>query len=372
MIPIYSPYLPKNSLSYAHDAIDSGWISSRGKYIQIATEKLQELLNVKYVQLVNNGTSACHLVAKSLYRKLNLKEKHPILVPDNVYAAAWNAFLFDKDYELITVKTNLDTWNFDLDDLDNKLSMYPEASILVVHNIGNIINIPELQQKYPNTFFAEDNCEGFLGKYNNEYTGTRSFASAVSFFANKHITSGEGGAFLTNDEDSYLYAKCIQAQGQSNKRFIHNELGYNYRMTNIQAAILCGQLDIIDQITEMKNAIFERYRAALKDREDILMQKIEPNTIHSNWMFGVRIPGNINYELAEEYFKNAGIEIRPMFFPIIEHKYIVENPDVFLSDYSNAAILNRECFILPSFPELTTEEQGYILRVLEDYVKEER
>lgn len=368
-IPIYKPYLPKKSLSYAHDAIDSTWLSSQGKYIKMAQEKLQELLDVKYVLPLNNGTSACHLMAKSLYKKINTNDKHAILVPDNVYAAAWNAFLFDKNYELISIKTDLNTWNFDLKDLDNKLILYPEASVLIVHNIGNVINVPELQKKYPDTMFVEDNCEGFLGKYNGKYSGTESFASAISFFGNKHITSGEGGALITNDENTYLYTKCVQSQGQSNKRFIHSELGYNYRITNIQSAILYGQLDVIPQILTLKNDIFTKYRNALKDREDVLIQKVETNTEHSNWMFGVRVPGNPSYEITEDYFKNNGIEIRPMFYPITEQKYIIDNADVFLSDCNNAALLNKESFILPSFPELSKAEQKHILKTLEDYVK---
>ena len=122
------------------------------------------------------------------------------------------------------------------------------TAILVVHNIGNIINVPKLKLEFPNTVILEDNCEGFLGKYDNKYTGTESFASSISFFGNKTITSGEGGAFITNDDDVFEYINKIKSQGQSNEKFIHDVLGYNYRMTNIQAAILYGQLDSLSEI----------------------------------------------------------------------------------------------------------------------------
>lgn len=369
MIPIYKPYLNSQTLQYAHEAIDSGWISSQGQYIEMAKEKLQELLGVKYVLPVFNGTVACHLVAKALNKKVS-KEKHKILCPDNVYVAAWNAFLFDKDaFQLITVKTNLDTWNIDLLDLDKKIKLYPEASVLIVHNLGNIINVPELKKIYPNTLFIEDACEALLGRYNNVYAGTESLISAFSFFANKTLTAGESGCVLTNDEDLYSYLKCIQSQGQSDKRFVHKELGYNYRITNIQSALLIGQIEIADQIMQMKNDIFARYRKALKNREDVLIQWEASGTINANWMFGIRIKKQQSYETAEAFFKNKGIEIRPMFYPIAAHTHLANNENVIIDDCTVAEQLNKECIILPSFPELTNEEQGYILDRLDEYVK---
>lgn len=366
MIPVYKPYLPPDSLKWAHDALDSTWLSCHGKYIQIAQEKLQELLSVKYVIPLNNGTSACHLVAKALKTK---HQKSRVIVPNNVYVAAWNAFLFDGNYEIFAIEPDLNTWNFDLDELDKSIRMRPDAAVLVVHNIGNIINVPELQKKYPNTVFVEDNCEGFLGKYDGVYSGTTSYASAISFFGNKNITSGEGGAFITNDEETYLFAKCVQGQGQSEQKFVHKELGYNYRMTNIQAAILCGQLDILPQILEMKERVFYDYRVSFQNREDILFQVPPPNTQHSNWLFGVRVPGNKSYEQTELFFKNSGIEIRPMFYPIEAHQYLADNYTVSWSSCEKAKLLQQECFILPSYPELSVIDQGYIVDTVNHYVR---
>jgi perosamine synthetase len=370
MIPIYKPFLPPKSLEYAHEALDSGWISSTsGRYLQEAQEKLQELFKVKYVQLLVNGTCACHLMTKALSKKLDVVGKKKILVPTNSYVACWNSLLFDQEYQLICVKTDLGTWNIDLDDLHHKLTIHPDASVLIVHNIGNIINVPELKEKYPNTIFLEDNCEGLLGQYEGQYSGTASFCSAVSFFGNKTVSTGEGAALLTNSEGAYQYVKCIQGQGQSEVRFIHNELGYNYRMTNIVAGLLVGQLGIREEICERKADVFERYRTAFRGREDILLQKEAGGTKHSNWMLGVRIPSQGNYEVARAFFEQAGIEIRPMFFPIWKNRHLANHPDILHTEDENAERLNRECLILPSYPELTEEEQGHILRVLEEYLK---
>jgi perosamine synthetase len=195
MIPIYKPFLNERNLKYAHKSIDSGWISSHGEFLDLSKNKLKEILNTKYLILTSNGTTATHLLA------IALKFKHPnikkIIVPNNVYTAAWNCFMYDKNYELIPIDSDLNTWNFDENQISEKID--DETAILVVHNIGNVVNVPKLKRKFPNTVILEDNCEGFLGKYESKYTGTESFASSISFFGNKTITSGEGGAFITND-----------------------------------------------------------------------------------------------------------------------------------------------------------------------------
>ena len=244
MIPIYKPYFTENNLKYAHEALSSGWVSSQGEYLDIVKNKLKEFLNCKKLILTNNGTTATHLIA------LALKYKYPhikkIIVPNNVYVAAWNSFLFDKEYELVPIDADLDTWNFDLNKLESVID--EDSAVLIVHNIGNVIDVPMLKNRFPNTIFIEDNCEGFLGKYGDKYTGTDSFASSISFFGNKTLTSGEGGAFITNDCDVFEYINKIKSQGQSNEKFIHDVLGYNYRMTNVQAEILLGQLECIDEI----------------------------------------------------------------------------------------------------------------------------
>lgn len=370
MIPVYKPYLPPSSLKYAHDALDSTWLSSQGKYLPMVTEKLQDLLQTPYVIPLNNGTSACHLVARSLHRACKPSiGKKKIIVPNNVYVAAWNAFLFDKEYQLVPIDANLDTWNIDIPKLEEVITANPDADVLIVHNVGNVINVPALQAKFPNTHFVEDNCEGFLGSYGSLSTGRACFAASISFFGNKNITSGEGGAFVTNFEDTYEYAKCVQGQGQSSTRFVHKELGYNYRMTNVQAAILYGQLECLQDILSLKRVIFDTYRDAFKDRDDVRIQISEPDTTNSNWMFGVRVPKQSSYAIAELYFNSRGIEIRPMFYDIFSHSHLINNPDVLDVDCTIAKQLNQECFILPSYPELTAAEQRYIINTVNDYVK---
>lgn len=363
MIPVYKPFFTKKSLRYAHDALDSTWVSSQGKYIDLATEKLKEILNVKNLLLVNNGTSATHLVAKALHKKY--PQIKNIIAPNNVYVAAWNSFLFDKNYKIKTIDANLETWNIDESKIKNK----KDHALLVVHNLGNIINVPNLKEKYPDLVYVEDNCEGLFGKYNNKYSGTESFASSISFFGNKNITSGEGGAVIINDDDIFQYIKCVHGQGQSSTRFIHSELGYNYRITNIQAAILLGQLEILDEILEKKKNLFFKYKKELSNINNIMLQEESENTFHSNWMFGIRIAGNYSYEKVESFFKSKNIEIRPMFYPASTHHHLLSNNRIQINSETNAKILNKECIILPSFPDLSNNEINFIIKSVKDYSK---
>jgi len=363
MIPIYRPFLNDEILRYAHDALNSGWISSQGEYLDFAKNKLKEILGPSKVILTNNGTSSTHLLS------IALKYKYPninrIIVPNNVYVAAWNSFFFDKNFELIPIDANLDTWNFDIDKIQNNLD--ENTAILVVHNIGNVVNVPDLKRKFPNTIILEDNCEGFLGRYEGKYTGTDSLASSISFFGNKTITSGEGGAFVTNDEDLFNYINIVKNQGQSDDKFIHNILGYNYRMTNIQAAILYGQLMNLESIVEKKKNIFKEYKNNLMELGNVRLQKVEKDTEHSNWMFGVRFD-----DLTLERKKNlelhlykSGIDCRPMFYDITKHKYL----SGIKCETNHANILQEQCIILPSYPELTKSQIIYITDKIKFFFK---
>jgi perosamine synthetase len=362
MIPIYKPYLSKENLKFAHQAIDSGWISSQGEFLDFTKNELKNILGCKKIILTNNGTTATHLLSLALkFKYPNIKK---IIVPNNVYVAAWNSFIYDKNYELIPIDADLETWNFDITKLEKHIN--DETAILIVHNIGNIINVPMLKQKFPNTIFLEDNCEGFLGEYNNSKSGTESFVSSISFYGNKTLTSGEGGAFITNDDDVFDYINTLKNQGQSQIKFNHSILGYNYRMTNIQAALLYGQLMDLNFILDNKKRVFEEYKKNLQSVEQIVFQKEEKNTKHSNWMFGIRF---INFDInekksVEHHLFESGIETRPMFYPINTHRYL-NHIDC---DIKNATTLNHQCLILPSYPELTKSQIFYICEKIKKFL----
>lgn len=367
MIPIYKPYFTKKSLSYVHDAIDSTWISSYGKYLPMAEEALKEITKSEYVILTNNGTSATHLVAKAL--KYKYPKVYHLLVPSNVYIAAWNMFYTDPIYNLIPIDSDSNTWNFNYRDpkFSEEIGKKGETiGILVVHNIGNIVNVPEIKKLFPNTPIVEDNCEGFLGEYNGSPSGTESLAYSISFFGNKTITSGEGGAFCTNDEEIYSEMNRIRAHGITSRKFIFDGIGFNYRMTNLQAAILYGQLEILEEIRSRKRGISELYKKNLKS-DSIKFMVSEEGTSPANWMFGIKLE-----DLSEDqmmklqlhlHFNN--IETRPMFPPINYHGHFHFYGD----NFPISKMLYDKVIILPSYPELTETEIKYISKTIKDFLK---
>lgn len=351
LIPVYKPYLTKDNTRFAHEAIDSGWISSNdhGKYKELCEEFLKQYLGVKYVLLTSNGTTALHLVAKAL------KHLKPavtnVYVPSSAYVAAWNMF---DEFNLIPLDSDEHTWNADFSTVKDDES----NAILVVHNIGNPVNVPELKRRFPKCTILEDACEAFGGMYEGYKTGSQSLASVFSFYGNKTITSGEGGALVTNDKDVYEFCKLLHGQGQSNKKFIHSTLGYNYRMTNVQAALLYGQLQDVGEIFTKKKAIWAAYDKAFSSNRRILLQKVDDNCTPSYWLYGIRLLNEKDYETLRFSFIFESIETRPMFYPINHHGHYSHIQEKFVVSER----LAKECAILPSYPEMTTEE---IERVVE-------
>lgn len=365
MIPVYKPHFSKKVAENVNDAIESTWISSVGKWKDYSSAQLRDLLETENILLVNNGTAATHLVAKSLkFKRPTIKK---VIVPNNVYVAAWNSLLYDRCLDLIPVDADEHTWNINISNLKNTLNRTDprEVAVLIVPNLGNIINVLELMREFPEHLFIEDNCEGLFGKYENSYAGTKSLASSISFYGNKTITSGEGGAVITQDRELYGFLERMHGQGQTSTRFIHDLLAHNYRMTNVQAAILSAQIEDAQWILNKKTEIFERYKSNLKKHQKVKVQKVDDNCSHSTWMFGIRIPNNLSYQFFREHMNNYGIEVRPMFYPMSSHTHLKKyaNP----KDESVAKLLSKECAILPSYPDLKIEQVDYICECLEKY-----
>ena len=202
---------------------------------------------------------------------------------------------YDKN-QIEVMKMDVNTWNICVDEEYIK-SLDTNSAVLIVHNLGNIINVPRLKRLRPDLIFVEDNCEGFTGKYEDIYSGTSesSLCSSVSFYGNKIITTGEGGAFFTSDDEVYNYIKKVFSQGMSSIRYLHDTHAFNYRMTNIQAAFLYEQLNDFDKIITNKKRLFEIYKkffSPMIKNQKIKFFEIENHTEQTNWIFSIRILNN--------------------------------------------------------------------------------
>jgi perosamine synthetase len=363
MIHIYNPTINKYKLS-AINAINSGWISNHGEYINKSTDRLKEILHNDYCILMANGTCATHCLFLSI--KYKYPEIKKIYVPNNAYVAAWNSVLMVYNIELIEVmKMNIDTWNIETDKTYIE-SLDLNSAVLIVHNLGNIINVPRLKELRPDLIFVEDNCEGMFGKYENIYSGMSdsSLCSSCSFYGNKIITTGEGGAFFTQDEELYNYINSIYSQGMSKTRYLHNLHAYNYRMTNVQAGFLYDQLNNIENILENKYKIFQNYDElfqGLVEYDKVKLMKLEENTKNAPWIYALRIIDNKKtIDETMQFFKDNNIDIRPFFYPINIHTHLknIKNED----DISY--LLNKDIIMIPSSPNITYEEQKKVVDII--------
>jgi perosamine synthetase len=365
MIPIYKPYLSKYTSS-AIDAIHSEWISNHGTFIDLASKKLKEIIGVKYCILMNNGTSATHCLFKALKYKYPTIQK--IYVPNHVFVAPWNCCLMEYPKKYMEVM-KLDTHTLNIDTSEEYIqTLEQNSAVCIVHNLGNIINVPRLKRIRPDLIFIEDNCEGLFGKYEGQYSGTESLCSAASFYGNKTITTGEGGAFFTNDVDIYEYIKNVHSHGMTEQRYIHCNIATNFRMTNIQAAFLYDQLCDIEHIVLRKKELFENYNQLLRNEVDsgsIQFIQQEEETAHSNWMYAIIIP-TIPFEVIELYMKQHGIEIRPFFYDIHRHSHLQDIHHPFDSSFYSS--ITNHCILLPSYPELDYTQQTYIYDTLQEFI----
>jgi perosamine synthetase len=340
--PVYTPDISGYTTSI-QKAISDGWISSQGEFITKAQEECKRLLQTDYVVLVNNGTSATHLLYKSIQYKY--PDIRKVYVPDYVFAGVWNCALYEYSHEAIEVlRTDKDTLNM-VEDEEYIKTLAPNSAVIIVHNIGNVVNVPRLQRLRPDIVFVEDCCEAFLEEYEGRKVGTAGLCAAVSFFGNKMVTTGEGGLWYTNDKDlyNYIYRSCHH--GMTSERYIYDVLGYNYRMTNLQAALLYDQLRDIDTILSKKRNVYNRYKLLLEDTQ------IKPST-KGLWMFVVRKSDN-----KSDYSK-FGIDTRPMFYSIHTHKHLRTIA------YEPQDIGHSELLMIPSSPTLTTYDQTFIVHSL--------
>ena len=362
-IPVYEPNI-KPYLKSAIKEMKAGWISNHGKYIASAEKLLAEQQGVKYSILMNNGTLAteCLMIALMLKRK-SIKK---VYIPDNVFIAPWSIAYryFGKDslcaLEVSPLTQNITT-NFEY------LKLLEYNSVLIcVHNLGSIVNIPELIRLRPDILVVEDNCEGFLGKYEGLYTGTHpgTLASSISFYGNKSLTTGEGGAFLTNDEEVYNYIKTYYSHGMGSERYVHPVAGSNFRMTNIQAAMLYEQLENIDSILNSKKEIWHNYDVLIKNSGiPAAALQTEDGTCFSYWMFALKVFKGDFYSL-EQFLLKKGIEIRPFFHSIEKHNFLIGTPKLSFNDLIKD---NSFGILLPSYPTLSSSQQKYIIDSIYEY-----
>ena len=356
-IPFAKPSFNGNELKYLTDCVNSGWISSIGSYVLRFEESVASFHGMKHGIATSSGTAALHLALETL----NIKETDEVIIPDITFIATANAVKYCNAIPKL-IDVDLDDWNIDISILEKTINKNTKA-IIPVHIYGNPARMQEIvkiAEKYKLTII-EDCAESFGAEIDNKKTGSFGLINCFSFFGNKIITSGEGGMCLTNDDNLAEKLRMLRDHGMDkDKKYWHSVIGFNYRMTNLQAVIGLAQLEQFDDFLKARDFIHKEYFSLLKDYSFIKFQETNSNK-NVNWSSTIRILG-INQEIRNNIINDlykSGIEARPFFYPL--HSMPPYSDMVYhASGFSSANILSDEGIALPTFVEMDRKQIKFI------------
>ena len=311
-IPVYQPSLSGNEKKYVNDCLDSTWISSKGKYIEAFESSFAKYIGVQHAASVSNGTVAIHLALIAL----GIGDGDEVIVPSLTYIASVNPIVYTGATPVF-VDSLPDTWQMDPDDVRKKITNKTKA-IMAVHLYGHPCDMEALSAiaKEYNLFLIEDCAEAIGSKYKDKHVGTFGDIATFSFFGNKSITTGEGGMVVTNDET--LHQRSVHFKGQGlakHRQYWHDVIGYNYRMTNICAAIGLAQLEQVDTFLSRKKEIAAIYTDGFRNTE-IEFHTSHADVSHSYWMCSILVSNADKREPLRDHLALRGIETRPLFYPV--------------------------------------------------------
>ncbi|MFA6924567.1 MAG: DegT/DnrJ/EryC1/StrS family aminotransferase [Bacteroidales bacterium] len=370
-IPVCEPFLNGNEEKYVLDALQTGWISSAGKYIPAFEEKFAEYIGVKHAIAVTNGTTALHLALVAL----GIKNDDEVIIPNFTMIASAFAVCYT-GAKPVFVDAEPITWNIDTNLIKEKITKNTKA-IMPVHIWGHPCNmnpIIEIAKKY-NLKIIEDAAESHGATYNNIKCGALSDISCFSFFANKIITTGEGGMVLTNNDDlaekcRYYKNLCFPLDGKRN--YQHNHIGFNYRMSNIIAAIGLAQVEKIDYYIEKRRTNNELYKKNLSDTPELIFQPEESYAKNVYWMNSVVLnkeKTKIDRDTLVFKLKEKGVDTRLFFTGMNKQISLKEYGCIRDNDYPVSDYLTQNGFYLPSSSHLNEEDIAYICGVIKDIIK---
>lgn len=318
-IYVAEPFLGKEELKNVIKVVKSGWISSKGEFIEKFEKSFAEYSGARYGVATSNGTTALHLALAAL----GIGKGDEIIVPTLTFIATANVVKYC-NARPVFVDSHPEYWCLDPEDLEEKITSRTKA-IIPVHLYGHPCDMDPILDiaRDKGLYIIEDAAEAHGAMYKGQKVGSFGDVSCFSFYGNKIITTGEGGMCLTNNEELMSKMRLLRDHGMSpEKRYWHDVIGFNYRMTNIQAAIGMAQLKKIDSFLNRKRQIAKWYNEKL--RELIENEKIVPQTEMPwakcvYWMYSVLITDTkINRNELIRYLEINGIETRPFFYPVHE------------------------------------------------------
>lgn len=359
--PIMQPLLNGNELAYLSDCINTGWISSQGAYVKRFEKEFAEFCGAQYPVAVSNGTVALHLALAAF----DIKAGDEVIVPDLTFAASINAIIYTGATPVI-VDIDKTTWTISVSDIEKNITPRTKA-IMPVHLYGHASHMDEIMDiaKKHDLLVIEDAAEAIGGKYKGKHVGSFGDAATFSFFGNKTITTGEGGMVFFKDKKAYEKAIVLRDHGMSKERkYWHDHVGFNYRMTNLQAAIGCAQMERINEFVEQKRKLASFYNKVLAETGYFVLPPQEEWAVNGYWLYTVLLKetAGISRDMLIEKMLKNGIETRPAFYPLHEMPPYRGYPSK--SDFTNADHVSKQGISFPSSVNITQQELDNIAHAL--------
>jgi perosamine synthetase len=377
MIPLSVPHLAGNEWKYVKDCLDTGWISSVGSYVNRFEEQMAEFTGAKYAVACMNGTTALQVCQ----RLIGVEAGDYVIIPNITFIATANAVAY-MNAEALLMDVDPNTWQMNLDLLEKFLRnetvvkdghCYAKkdnkriSCLMPVHVLGNVADMDRMMS-LANEFcipVIEDSTESLGSYYKGKHTGTFGMMGCFSYNGNKIISTGGGGMIVTNDEALAKRAKHLTTQAKIHpEEYIHDEIGYNYRLVNILAAVGVAQMEQLPEFLKKKQFIADYYRNALQGVGDISFQQVEQDVQVNEWLFTFK--SKHSRQLLEA-MKQADIIARPFWMPMNQLQMFKHNWYYTEQDTSNSVY--KDCLSIPCSTGISEAEMASVVKVIKDYFK---
>jgi len=360
MIPISRPDLSSLEKKYLNEAFTSSWISSTGEFINRAEKLISNLAGTKYAVVTSNGTTALHLALLVS----GVSEGDEVIVPSFTFISSVNAIKFCGATPVF-VDISCNTWTLDPDQVEKAITEKTKA-ILAVNLFGHPYD-HEAISLISNKFglkIIEDNAEAPGAEFNGTKTGGLGDVATFSFYGNKIITAGEGGALTTNDQVFAEKARIFRDHGMNKSRKYHFDvIGFNYRMTNISAAILTAQMERFETMTQKRLNLYDYYSQIMRKTISLKSQPIAKWAKISPWLYPVLCESADMRDDLMQKLKNRGIETRPFFYPVHKQRAYAEFNSHKLV---NTDEISSRGLLLPTSSSFNEEELRYLVSTISE------
>ncbi len=315
LIPVSQPSISQREIDYVNDAVRSGWVSSLGRYIDEFESRFARYCGTRYALTVSNGTTALHLALMAA----GIKSGDEVIVPDLTFIATANSVAYIGATPVL-VDVDADTLCISPAAIERAITPRTRA-IIPVHLYGHPADmdlINAIAEKH-GLLVVEDAAEAHGAEYRGRRVGSLGMCGVFSFYGNKVITSGEGGMITTDDESLYRTAKRLRDHAMSpTRRYWHEEIGYNYRMTNMQAALGLAQLERIDEFLSKRREIMGWYRDRLSTQTKLRLNRDASWAKNAYWIVCVEVE-DLSDDLRQSLMaalRERGVDSRPYFYPV--------------------------------------------------------